>query len=1324
MSTIVLLALLVAAALYTIETAWFKNKVRERVVAALEQTTGGTVEIGAFTYNWRTLTAGFRDVIVHGTESSVASPLFRASSIRIQLRFQSVFKRNIDIASLVITHPDVHIVVASDGSTNIPSPKLGRHDAQQTIQALLNLKVQHFELNQGTLQMDDRRVPLSARGEKLSVVLAYDRRQTRYHVTLVSSDVRVDTPHWPSISLQLNADAELEKDRVVIRRAAFRSNDSVLEASGDIRHFSRPALDFTVLSKTSATDLIHFFRLSELRGGDITLNGAAHYDDSSGFTFAGKTAAKQLVYHSGGATLKDVDFASDVIANRYGASFPDFILTALGIRMNGAAVLRNYRQLQADAQFSGLSLGELTALSLHKPMPWSGIANGPVHLEAILSPHLHDLVLTSKLRIVATGPGISVSGDIDLAYNGASGRVVFGQSHLDLPDTHVSFSGAANDRLQVVADSINLDDIKPLFSLASARPNAAKFPALLANGNAHFEGTIIGSLENPQIAGNVTLVRLRTASQTWNRFHSRISAAANVLELTGATVDSSALHATGSVRVGLSNWALHPAGPLRVNAQWKDADIAKLAAAVTSLRLPIIRGVASGSIDITGSVDDPRGAGQLAIENLDAYGQTLNRLQLNAVFANREIRVNRGRIVSGPASIAFSGSYRHNPGTWRDGDAEMKVDTNGFPLASLGTIRKFEPGLNSDFEAHVETAARITSGTLNLANADGTAVFRRVTLNGVAYGNVTFNATTLNQRLDMDFSGDLRGSRLAGAARVVLGPGDPATVELQLQRLQLSTLNAILHPLNTQSLPVEGVLSGKVSFEGPLQQREKLHGTAEIQQIELTSTLAGQSPHEAQSNDLILHNVAPILFDASNGTASIRSFQLAGKDTSVSVTGSVPYVKQKPLNLNVNGSVDLRLFQLLDPNVQASGESILNASVQGPLLNPAIKGTVELKNGSFLFNNVPNGLTAVNGTLIFDRDRATIRQLTAHTGGGDLSLGGFVTLPVNGPLVYRLEANAQNVRVRYAGGISVTASSQLRLTGTSQSSILSGTATVSRVVLNPNSDLGNILALAAAPVASPANEKDFLTGMQFDVHLESAPNLQLSTELSRDVEADVDLRLRGTAAHPILLGSISANQGDIRAFGAKYSINRGEISFMNPVKVDPVLNLDLETQARGITVDITISGTLGKLNINYRSDPPLQPRDIIALLTVGRAPATTANIPNAQVVNDVSALQSGANTVLGQAISPASNRLSKLFGITNIKIDPMVQGITNTPQARLTVEQNISRQITVTYVTNLSQTSEQIFRLEWAFSPQYSLVALRDDNGEFGIDIQYRKRFK
>jgi translocation and assembly module TamB len=264
---------------------------------------------------------------------------------------------------------------------------------------------------------------------------------------------------------------------------------------------------------------------------------------------------------------------------------------------------------------------------------------------------------------------------------------------------------------------------------------------------------------------------------------------------------------------------------------------------------------------------------------------------------------------------------------------------------------------------------------------------------------------------------------------------------------------------------------------------------------------------------------------------------------------------------------------------------------------------------------------------------------------------------------------------------------------------------------------------AAVATPSSADQGQFISGLHLDVQVESAPNLQVSTNLSRDVEAEIQLRLRGTPDHPILLGNIAANQGDLKVFGTRFSLSRGEVTFVNTVRIEPVLDLDLETQTRGVTVDITVSGPPSKLNFNYRSDPPLQPRDILALLTAGRAPEV-GTAPNAQWGTDVSALSSGVNSVLGQAISPVSNRLSKLFGITNIKIDPFVQGLTNTPQARLSVEQQISRNVTITYVTNLSYTSEQIFRFEWALNRQFSIVALRDDNGEFGIDFQFKKRFK
>jgi translocation and assembly module TamB len=138
----------------------------------------------------------------------------------------------------------------------------------------------------------------------------------------------------------------------------------------------------------------------------------------------------------------------------------------------------------------------------------------------------------------------------------------------------------------------------------------------------------------------------------------------------------------------------------------------------------------------------------------------------------------------------------------------------------------------------------------------------------------------------------------------------------------------------------------------------------------------------------------------------------------------------------------------------------------------------------------------------------------------------------------------------------------------------------------------------------------------------------------------------------------------------------------------------------------------------------LESNQIVALLAVGRVPTTVGGLASSQEVNNSSYVATGSNALLGQALSPASGRLQRFFGVSHIKIDPQLTDLTSIPQARLTLEQQISKDITLTYITNLSRTSEQIIRVEWALNKQWSVIALRDENGVFGIDFSYRKRFK
>jgi translocation and assembly module TamB len=309
--------------------------------------------------------------------------------------------------------------------------------------------------------------------------------------------------------------------------------------------------------------------------------------------------------------------------------------------------------------------------------------------------------------------------------------------------------------------------------------------------------------------------------------------------------------------------------------------------------------------------------------------------------------------------------------------------------------------------------------------------------------------------------------------------------------------------------------------------------------------------------------------------------------------------------------------------------------------------------------------------------------------------------------------------------LSATFDASLRLTGASDASTLSGSVTLNRASFNPRSDLGQLLAQASAPTPVLTAANEYLLGMRFDVRIESASTFQVETSLTRDVEAEVDLRLRGSPVQPVLLGTVSINEGEVQVFGTKYTINRGDIRFLNPVKIEPTVDMDLETKLRGVTVNVTLSGSTSNLKMNWSSDPPLQQSEIIALLAAGRDPTLLGNQVAPGVTSGGSSNFTAGTGLVGQALNAQlSSRLQRFFGATRVKIDPTLIGVDNLPQARLTWEQQVSKDVTLTYITNLNRTQEQLIQVQWDLDKNWSAIAVRDPNGLFGIDFQYRKRFK
>ena len=162
------------------------------------------------------------------------------------------------------------------------------------------------------------------------------------------------------------------------------------------------------------------------------------------------------------------------------------------------------------------------------------------------------------------------------------------------------------------------------------------------------------------------------------------------------------------------------------------------------------------------------------------------------------------------------------------------------------------------------------------------------------------------------------------------------------------------------------------------------------------------------------------VFTLDRGTLRIDRARFTGKDTDLEATGSVSLQsKNNALQLRFRGSVNLAILHNFDANVTAAGDASVDATVRGPQSRPEFYGRVEFKKASLFLSNVPNGVDNASGVILLFRDRATIENITAETGGGKIAVKGFVGFGSQ-QLSYRLQATASQVRVRYPEGVSTS----------------------------------------------------------------------------------------------------------------------------------------------------------------------------------------------------------------------------------------------------------------------------------------------------------------
>src|SRR5258708_12575887 len=147
------------------------------------------------------------------------------------------------------------------------------------------------------------------------------------------------------------------------------------------------------------------------------------------------------------------------------------------------------------------------------------------------------------------------------------------------------------------------------------------------------------------------------------------------------------------------------------------------------------------------------------------------------------------------------------------------------------------------------------------------------------------------------------------------------------------------------------------------------------------------------------------------------------------------------------------------------------------------------------------------------------------------------------------------------------------------------------------------------------------------------------------LQGNASWRLVGRADAPVILGRSNLAGGELFFAGNRYVIQNGAIDFLNPVRTEPVVNLQVSTTVDQYNINLNFQGPVDHLQTTYTSDPPLPPVDIISLLAFGKT--TEASAANPSTPGNM-----GAQAVLAQSVGKVTSRLQKLAGLSHLSIHP------------------------------------------------------------------------
>ncbi|HXO22842.1 MAG TPA: translocation/assembly module TamB domain-containing protein [Thermoanaerobaculia bacterium] len=1306
---IVLLAALLVGVYFLLGSDYTHRRAADLVVARLTEYLHRPVTVEGIDYTlFPPLSAELRGLVIPGPRKG-DPPVATVKYVRLQLSWRSLRARILDLQQIEVVQPRLYIVFNADGSSNLPqfgSPGGGP--------SRFETRIGHILVQNGEFVLNERRFPLD-----LDASAVWGRMEgagkNRLDALVTAQEVRTVLPdaHPYSTTLSAKGSLLLDQQRLRISSARLSGPDLTAKGNGSVTWKKGVQVDIR-FEADGAAQLAN--RLGYL---EPLISGAFHFDGGfvvspKDWSWEGTVIAPRLDFLDRAATEVAAHLEGRPPGLRIDVQHAAYAGGAIAGRVDVDTITKTARgrPVALDLTFAGLDIEPLLTDQKVKLPGLSGEASGRLVYRLnssalLLGSGRADVHLTAQQQ----GSGLPVSGDLPLTIDrgvlqgdalrlSAPGQTVTGSGSLSLErlagrvDFHLDTQSAA--AVSRLIESAGTPSPQPPFWLPTA-------------GRGRVDGSLQFDRAGFSLGLDLNLQDVASPKLTADGLTGSLTLRPEAVEgLDLALVRGrSTLKLAGRVPFPGPRGKLPPGEQIAIRVDAADWPAASAAAFLLD-NPPALEGVVTGRLDLSGTPDVLSGHADVRGSGLGVRGIAVGQASAAVSFVGSAVRIDNGVIEAPAGRILVNGSY--------DSAGDRVSATVDAPRLDLAKAPFDDLLGRANSPAGTVSVAAAVAGTLDRPQATLTLRGSGLELAGRALGD----AGTAELMATWDGYGvRLAGSLLGLATFEGGGRLDRRGTELAID-LKSDNLPGLARLAAARPLPAfTGSLTGRATFDADWGSG-KYRGELALSDL------------RAQYQGREIRNLEPVDVTLDPGRLLIRSFYLGEPehDTDLFLSGSVGLGGPRtPLDLHLQSSIWAGWSKLFVPDLDLSGYLDVLATVRGNLADPAVSGEGVLRGARLIVPSLPHSFDNITGTVLFERGELVLDDLRSELGGGTLRLSGRMSLPVAGrPLAYQLLAAARNVTLRYPEGFLTRGNADLSLSSAESGRLIRGSVELDRAYYLQDVQVGTLELLQRVfqrQRIEVAQTSDFLSTTQLNVSI-SGPNVLRVRNNVADVHGSIDLTLRGSLARPVVFGRVELEPGGKLTYADnEYKIERGLLTFANPYKVDPVIDLVATTEVQNFAITLNLSGTIERLDARFSSNADLADLEILALLASGQElPQKGGQLfaPPTPGANQQPAV--GAQGFLyGQAASVISTRVSTLFGLDRFRINPVAASAgESVTGVGVTVGKRLSKDIFITYSTDPSSARQNILQVQWHVSPKFT-VLLTQTGSSYAVDGQWERRF-